>query len=43
MRDPYFYDDCDILKNNMGIKNSAALDLAEVEFACNAIHALSHF
>ncbi len=42
MRDPYFYDDCDILKNNMGIKDSAVLDLAEVEFACNAIHELAY-
>ncbi len=42
MRDPYFYDDCDVLKNKMGIKDSAVLDLAEVEFACNAIHELAY-
>lgn len=41
MRDPYFYDDCDILKNKLGIKNQEQLDIAEVEFSCNAIHSLA--
>ena len=41
MRDPYFYDDCDILKNKLGIKNQEQLDIAEVELSCNAIHELA--
>lgn len=42
MRDPYFYNDCDVLKNKMGIKDVPLLDQAEVEFSCNAIHELAH-
>jgi len=38
--DPYLYDDCDVLKNKLGLKNGDLLDKAEVEFSCNAIHDL---
>lgn len=41
MIDPYCYEDCNVLKNKLGIKNSEELDKAEVDFACNAIHELS--
>jgi len=41
MIDPYFYEDCEVLKNRLGIKDSAELDRAEVDFSCNAIHELS--
>ena len=41
MRDPYFYDDCDVLKNKLGIKDQNQLDIAEIEFSCNAIHELA--
>lgn len=41
MTDPYCYEDCNVLKNKLGIKNSEALDRAEVDFSCNAIHELS--
>ena len=27
--DPYLYDDCDVLKNKLNIKNDNELDLAE--------------
>ena len=41
MRDPYFYDDCEVLKNKLGIKDDHRLEEAEVEFSCERIHALS--
>jgi len=41
MIDPYYYEDCEVLKNRLGIKDSAELDRAEVDFSCNAIHELS--
>ena len=41
MRDPYFFDDCDILKNKLGIKDEDRLDHAEVEFSCERIHDLA--
>jgi len=40
MHDPYLYDDCPVLNNKLGIKDSEMLDKAEVEFSCNAIHNL---
>ena len=40
MHDPYLYDDCPVLNNKLGIKDSEMLDKAEVEFSCNAIHDL---
>lgn len=40
MIDPYCYEDCEVLKNKLGIKDSTELDKAEVEFSCNAIHEL---
>ena len=36
MIDPYCYKDSDVLKNKLGVKDSA-----EVDFSCNAIHELS--
>lgn len=41
MVDPYCYEDCNVLRNKLNIKNSEDLDRAEVEFSCNAIHELS--
>lgn len=41
MIDPYCYEDCEVLRNKLGIKDSAELDRAEVDFSCNAIHELS--
>jgi len=41
MADPYYYDDCEVLKNKLGIKDEAELERAEVDFSCNAIHELS--
>ncbi len=41
MRDPYLYDDCDVLKNKLGIKSDEALNKAEVNYSCNAIHDLA--
>jgi cell filamentation protein len=41
MRDPYLYDDCDVLKNKLNIKDSATLDKAEVDISCNALHDIS--
>jgi len=40
MYDPYLYDDCPVLRNKLGIKDTETLDKAEVEFSCNAIHDL---
>jgi len=40
MLDPYLYGDCAVLKNKLGIKDGDLLDLAEVEFSCNAINDL---
>lgn len=42
MRDPYFFDDCDILKNKLGIKDENRLEQAEVEFSCERIHDLAY-
>lgn len=38
MIDPYCYENSDVLKNKLGIKDGAELDRAEVDFSCNAIH-----
>jgi cell filamentation protein len=38
MTDPYLYDDCDVIRNKFGIKDSALLEKAEVDISCNAIH-----
>lgn len=40
MTDIYCYEDCDVLRNKLGIKDKIVLDKAEVDFACNAIHEL---
>ena len=41
MRDPYLYEDCHVLRNKLGIKDSVLLDLAEVEITCKAIYDIS--
>ena len=41
MRDPYLYEDCNVLRNKLGIKDSALLDLAEVDITCKAIYDIS--
>jgi cell filamentation protein len=41
MRDPYFYDDCDIIRNKLGIKEEKILEKAEVDISCNTIHEIS--
>ena len=41
MRDPYFYDDCDVLQNKLGIKNEKLLEEAEVDISCNAIYEIT--
>jgi cell filamentation protein len=41
MRDPYLYDDCDVLRNKLNIKDSSILDKAEVDISCNALHDIS--
>ncbi len=41
MIDPYCYENSDVLKNKLGIKDSMELDKAEVNFSCNAIYKLS--
>ncbi|MCL2187588.1 MAG: Fic family protein [Defluviitaleaceae bacterium] len=40
MLDPYLYKDCAVLRNKLGIKDEDMLNLAEVEFSCNAINDL---
>ena len=40
MNDPYLYDDCDVLKNKLGIRNSELLDIVEVNLSCAAIKRL---
>jgi len=40
MLDPYLYEDCAVLRNKLGIKDEDILNLAEVEFSCNAINDL---
>lgn len=40
MIDVYLYDDCPVLRNKLGIKDGALLDIVEVEFSCNAINEL---
>lgn len=40
MLDPYLYKDCAVLINKLGIRDGDLLDLAEVEFSCNAINDL---
>jgi len=40
MKDPYLYDDCPVLKNKLGIKDTEILDRAEVDFSCNALKEL---
>ena len=40
MKDPYLYDDCQVLRNKLGIKDTDLLDKAEVELSCNAINDL---
>lgn len=41
MRDPYFYDDCEVLKNKLDIRDAKQLDRAETDISCNAIHRLA--
>ena len=41
MRDPYFFDDCDVLRNKLGIKDEETLERAEVDISCNAIYEIS--
>lgn len=41
MRDPYLYQECDVLKNKLGLRDSSELDKAEVEFSCNALHEIA--
>lgn len=41
MCDPYLYQDCDVLKNKLGIKNRTQLAIAEADFTGNAIHELA--
>ena len=41
MRDPYFYSDCPVLRNKLGIKDAALLDRAEVDITCKAIYDIS--
>lgn len=41
MRDTYLYRECDVLKNKLGLRDSAKLDKAEVEFSCNALHEIA--
>jgi cell filamentation protein len=41
MHDPYLYDDCNVLRNNFGIKNEAELEKAEVDISCNAIYEIT--
>ena len=33
MRDPYFFDDVDVLKNKLNLKDEKALDLVESELS----------
>ena len=40
MKDPYLYDDCQVLRNTLGIKDADLLDKAEVDLSCNAINDL---
>jgi cell filamentation protein len=40
MLDPYLYEDCSVLRNKLGLKVAEVLELAEVEFSCNAIQDL---
>lgn len=40
MNDPYCYENCEVLRNKLGIRNDEELSKAEVEFSCNAIHEL---
>ena len=41
MNDPYFYKDCAVLQNRLGVKNSELLDKIEVDISCNAIYEVS--
>lgn len=41
MIDPYCYENSNVLKNKLGIKDGTELERAEVDFSCNAIHELS--
>lgn len=41
MNDPYCYENSEVLRNKLGIKDNMELERAEVEFSCNAIHELS--
>ena len=41
MRDPYLFEDCYVLRNKLGIKDSALLDLAEVDITCKTIYDIS--
>jgi len=40
MRDPYLFTDCNVLRNILGIKDEEALNIAEVDISCKAIHDL---
>ena len=41
MRDPYYYEDCEVLKNKLGIKDDDTLGKAEVDFSCDRLHILA--
>ena len=41
MIDPYCYENSNVLKNKLGIKDGTELERTEVDFSCNAIHELS--
>lgn len=41
MRDPYLYEDCNILRNKKGIKDASMLDKAETEYACCSLRELA--
>ena len=40
MIDPYYYENTEVLRNKLGIKDEDELNRAEVDFSCNAIHEL---
>ena len=40
MHDPYLFTDCNVLRNKLGIKDEEALNIAEVDLTCKAIHDL---
>lgn len=41
MLDPYCYPDCEVLRNQLGIKDKDLLSKAEVDYSTNALHELA--